>query len=190
MNEEIENVINLVDAAQKKGTFSLVDAVKGKANPKDSVDVYLDAEAAYDLKKINELLIGLPDPDEMAVLEKQAAELSEKIMQSKVTFHMRGIDQRETELIEAKIRKEHANNDDEVEILTEYLCALVAANIVSVEDANGNVDDHIFTTREIMNIREAMPVESWNKLVQTMQGLTLATGYFKGLTDAGFLQKS
>jgi hypothetical protein len=190
MNEEIENVISLVEAAQKKGTFSLVDAVKGKANPKDSVEIYLDAETAYELNKLNEELTGEPDPEKHAALEAKAAELVEKIKQSKVTFHMRGIDQRETELIEDKIRKVWGDDGDEVAILTEYLCALVAANIVSVEDADGNVDEHVFTAREMMNIREAMPVESWNKLVQTMQGLTLATGYFKGLTDAGFLPKS
>lgn len=190
MNEEIENVINLVEAAQKKGTFSLIDAVKGQSNPKDSVDIYLDAEAAYDLKKVNEKLTGIGDPEALAELEAEAARLSEKIMKSKVTFHMRGIDQRETELIEAKIRKYWDTEEDETAFLTEYLCALIAANIVSVEDADGNVDDHVFTSNEIRNIREVMPVESWNKLVQTMQGLTLATGYFKGLTDAGFLQKS
>jgi len=190
MNEEIENVISLVEAAQKKGTFSLVDAVKGKANPKDSVEIYLDAETAYELNKLNDQLIGEPDPEKLEALEAKAAELVEKIKQSKVTIHMRGIDQRETELIEEKVRKNYPDEDSEIEILTEYLCALVAANIVSVEDADGNVDEHVFTAREVMNIREAMPVESWNKLVQTMQGLTLATGYFKGLTDAGFLPKS
>lgn len=188
--DEIENVVSLVEAAQKKGTFSLVDAVKGKANPRDSVEVYLDMESAYELAKLNDLLIGEPDPEKADILKAQADELSERILKSKLTFHMRGIDQRETELIEEKSRKDLGEEATDAEVWEDYLCALVAANIVNVEDADGNVDEHVFTTREIKNIRHAMPTESWNKIVQTMQGLTLATGYFKGLTDAGFLPKS
>jgi hypothetical protein len=103
---------------------------------------------------------------------------------------MRGIDQRETELIEKRVKEKHTDTIDDEEIMVDYLCELVAANIVSVEDADGNLDEHIYTGREIANIRNVMPAESWNKIVQTMQGLTLATGYFKGLTDAGFLPKS
>lgn len=188
--DEFENVINLVEAAQKKGTFSLIDAVKGKANPKDDVEVYLDAETAYELNKLNEELIGQPDPDLADQLKAKANELAEKIKASKVIFHMRGIDQRETELIEKKVMARFEEDPGTEEALTEYLCELVAANIVSVEDAEGNVDEHVFTAKEIKMIRHAMPVESWNKIVETMQGLTLATGYFKGLTDAGFLPKS
>ena len=188
--DEIENVVSLVEAAQKKGTFSLIDAVKGKANPKDDVDIYLDAESAYELVKVNDLLIGEPDPEKADALKAQADELSEKILKSKLIFHMRGIDQRETELIEEKSRKDLGDDASETQVWENYLCALIAANIVSVEDADGNIDEHVFTAREISNIRHAMPAESWNKLVETMQGLTLATGYFKGLTDAGFLPKS
>jgi len=188
--DEIDNVISLVEAAQKKGTFSLADAIQGKANPKDDVEVYLDAETAYELIKLNEELIGQPDPELADKLKAEADKLAEKIQQSKVIFHMRGIDQRETELIEKRVRAKFEDIDDEEEVMVSYLCELVAANIVSVEDADGNLDEHVYTGREIANVRNVMPVESWNKIVQTMQGLTLATGYFKGLTDAGFLPKS
>jgi hypothetical protein len=188
--DEMNNIIDLVEAAQKKGTFSLIDAVQGKANPKDDVEVYLDAETAYELNKLNEELIGQPDPELAEQLKAKADELVEKIKKSKVIFHMRGIDQRETELIEKKVMDRHKEDPGTEDALMEYLCELVAANIVSVEDADGNLDEHVFTWKEIQNIRHAMPVESWNKIVATMQGLTLATGYFKGLTDAGFLPKS
>jgi hypothetical protein len=70
------------------------------------------------------------------------------------------------------------------------MCALIAANIVSVENANGEVDERLFSKEDVIELRGVLPGESWDKLVATMQKLTLATGYFKGLSDAGFLQMS
>lgn len=188
MQEEIAEVLDLVEKAQARGTFSLADAIRGKANPSDSVEVYLDDESAYLLTKLNEELVLELDEQKVKELEAKAAELTKKILDSKVTFHMRGIDQAQVEAIENIVKKNHETPDDNW--WKEYLCALVAANITSVENANGDVDSHVFTTEEVIEIRNTVSAEAWEKIVATMQKLTLATGYFKGLTDAGFLQKS
>lgn len=188
MQEEIKEVLSLVETAQAKGVFNLADAIKGKANPTDSVEVYLDYESAYALTKINEEIIREIDPENLKPLEEQAAVLAQKIKDSKVTFHMTGIDQAQVEVIESKTRE--AVQGDEAEWWKTYLCALIAANITSVENANGDIDNHVFTTEEVIEIRNSIPAESWEKIMSTMQKLTLATGYFKGLTDAGFLQRS
>lgn len=188
MSDEVAEVLSLVEKAQAKGKFNLSDAIKGLANPTDSVEVYLDIYSAYELAKLNEKLINEPDIEISKELEAKAEELAEKIKASRLVFNMRGVDQNMVESLEASYRAKFAEKPDEMWV--EYMCALVAENIVSVEDADGNIDDHDFTAEEVMVLRASMPKESWEQVLGTMQKLTLATGYFKGLTDAGFLQKS
>jgi hypothetical protein len=185
---KVEDVLALVQDAQDIRKFNLADAVKGRAFPEDTVDVFLDVESAYQLSKLNEAIIQTLDEDEIAEFDKQAKVLSDKILESKLTFHMRGIDQKKIQAIEDSVRpKEESEEDDWI---LDYMSALIAANITKVVDASGAIDDHTFTQKEVDELRWSLPTESWDKLVSTMQKLTMATGYFQGLTDAGFLQKS
>ena len=191
MSEEtidVTEVLGLVEEAQKPGNFNLGEFVKGRGYPQDTVEVYVDVESAYELSKLNETLVQTTDEEELATLEAKAKELSDKILDSKLTFKMRGIDQRQVERIEEASRKKFDEEDSEWVI--DYMCELVASNIVSVTDSKGNVDERIFTGKDVEDLRGYLSSEAWEKLMNTMQKLTLATGYFKGLTDAGFLQKS
>lgn len=184
MSEE-KDALTLVQEAQSAKKFNLADVIKGRGFPEESVTVYVDTESAYELSRINEELILLTDPAESEPLEARVKELSDKILASKLVFHMRGIDQKQVELIEKQTRKEEGDD-----WLLDYFAGLVASNIVKVENAEGEVDERQFTTEEVSELRWGLPSESWEVLIQTMQKLTLASGYFKGLTDAGFLQKS
>lgn len=188
MSDEFAEVVSLVEKAQEKGKFNLAKAVKGLSYPTDSVKVYLDIDSAYKLNSVNDLIMQTGDLEELKPLEAQAKELADKVLASKVVFNMRGIDQKQIEAIEASIKEDKETASDEWWVA--YTCALIAANIVSVEDAEGNIDDHLFTYEDVVELRGTMPAEGWNKIMSTMQKLTLATGYFQGLTDAGFLQKS
>ena len=184
MSEE-KDALTLVQEAQSPTKFNLADVIKGRGFPEESVTVYVDTESAYELSRINDELILIQDPAESAPLEARIQELTDKILASKLIFHMRGIDQKQVELIEKQTRKEEGD-----EWLLDYFSGLVAANIVKVENAEGEVDERQFTTEEVSELRWGLPSESWEVLIGTMQKLTLASGYFKGLTDAGFLQKS
>lgn len=188
MSEDIKEVLDLVEEAQKPGNFNLGEFVKGRGYPQDTVEIYVDVESAYELSKLNDLLIKTEDEAELAKLEAKAKELADKIMASKLTFKMRGIDQRQVELIEEQSRKKFPDEDSAW--VLNYMSELIASNIVSVEDASGKIDERVFTGSDVEDLRAFLSGESWEKLVSTMQKLTLATGYFKGLTDAGFLQKS
>lgn len=185
---EHEEVLKLVEQAQSQTKFNLADVIKGRGFPEDTVDIYLDAESAYELSKLNEEIIELADGEDSSVLDEQAGELAKKIIASKLTFHMRGISQG---LIEAIEKKSKVNkSDDQESFILEYFSRLIAATIVRVVDAAENVDDHTFTLEDIVELRNSLPSESWEQLVATTQKLTLASGYFRGLTDAGFLPKS
>ena len=191
-----ENVIDMVNEAQKRGKFNLADAIKGRAFPEKSVDVYLDANAAMQLEEINQELndlLKLGNTAEYDKLEAVAQELAEQIKKSKLTFHMRGVGQAEVEAAVKKADELYPDADedqDNPDWVKYYLSSLIAANIVKVTDADGNEDTTKFTPEEMIELRGVIPIDSWAVLVETMQKLTLATSYFSAATDAGFLPKS
>lgn len=189
MTTETNEVISMVEKAQSKGNFKLADFIKGRNYPEDEVEIYFDVASAYEISKLNDQLILTDDPAVAAPIEDAIRELEKKVLASRLKFRMRGIDQKQVEAIEAIERKtsDDQTNDD---WYVDYMCALIAANIVSVENADGELDERLFTKEDAIELRGVLPGESWDKLVSTMQKLTLATGYFKGLSDAGFLQMS
>jgi hypothetical protein len=188
-----DNIIDLVQEAQKKGKFNLADAIKGRAFPSKEVDVYIDAASAYRLSEITEELKTVDPADaKYQELQDYAEELSKAITDSKLTFHMRGVGQGVVERItkEASDKYPPSEESENPDWIKYYLCGLIAENIVKVTDADGNEDEHKFTVEEIMDLRDIVPIDSWEILIDTMQRLTLASSYFEAVTDAGFLPKS
>jgi hypothetical protein len=190
-NEALE----LVKEAQSAKVFNLADAIKGRAYPTTSVKVYLDDQAALELVEVNQLMNRTTDADESAVLAEKAKELAEKIIQSSLTFNLRGIGQAAIEAVTDKMDAKYGVKADEdgisnPEWLKDYITTLVSLNIVSVEDSSGAVDNSGFDFAKVDELRKTISPTEWGKLVAGMQKLTLAGGYFEQLTDAGFLQKS
>lgn len=188
MSEDINEVVSLVEKAQAKGNFNLADFIKGRGYPEDSVEVYFDVASAYEISKLNDQLVLIDDPEKAKPIEDAIRELEKKVLASRLKFNMRGIDQKQVESIEAKEKETNPQEGDAWYV--DYICALIAANIVSIENADGDVDERVFTKDDVVALRGSLTGDSWEKLVSTMQKLTLATGYFKGLSDAGFLQRS
>lgn len=186
----IDEALKIVADAQSKGKFRLEDVIKGKGNPEDIVDVYTDSSAAYELSKISDLIDSTLDEKEEEELKAEAEPLKEKVLKSRLRFFMRGIDQGLVEAIEKQARERTKDEEDADRWVIYYFCGLIAANVYKVEDIDGNVDDRVFSMDDAIKWRESFPTEAWNVLIEAMQKLTLATGYFRGLTDAGFLQKS
>ena len=188
-----DNIIDLATEAQKKGKFSLADAIKGRAFPESSVDVYIDAASAFEFAELKEATSNMDatTPEYEAALVKME-ELTSAIKSSRLTFHMRGVGQGTVEAVTKEANEKYGTGDaaHEDEWIKFYLCALIAANVVKVSDVDGNEDDSTFTTEEIIDIRNTIPVDSWEVLIDTMQKLTLASSYFDAATDAGFLPKS
>lgn len=198
-NENInpEEVLQLVEKAQAKGTFDITEFAKGRAYPEDSVTAFLDVQAAYELSKLNERMREVTTPEELEPLEKTANELAQRVKDSKVVFYMRGVNQATIEKATSFCEKKYPPKtnalgqlEPNLEWVNEWTAMLVASNLVKTENANGDVDEREFTTEDVVALRHHLPKEVWDMLVEKMQKLTLATAYFEGLTDAGFLQKS
>ena len=191
---EIEAAMELVEEAQSKKVFNLSDAIKGRAYPQKDVTVYLDDEAALKLVELNDKMSSTTDPEEMKKLEAESEKLSETIKQSAVTFKMRGVSQDAIELVLKKMNEKYkvkgTAGTENPDWMRDYITNLVSLNIVSVSDSSGSEDSAEFDFEKAEELRRNIPAAEWGKLVEMMQKLTLAGGYFDQLTDAGFLQKS
>lgn len=192
-----EEALKLVKAAQSRGVFDITEFAKGRAYPQDTVVAYVDVDSAYELNKINtQINQALPGVD-ISELEAKAKDLTEKILASKIVFHMRGVNQSIIESINAKCDElyppktdEYGNEQLDENWMKVWTCSLVASNLIKVENAKGEMDERAFTYEEVDEFRQYLPKEVWDLITEKMQQLTLAGAYFKGLTDAGFLPKS
>jgi hypothetical protein len=198
MSENIDQAteaLELVKESQSKKVFSLVDAIKGRAYPQRDVTIYLNAEAAHRLRELDEVMKATTDVDAFEALQVEANQLAEQIKSSAITFTMRGVNQKTVELVLEQTNKLHnvAKDENPTEVpgwMRDYITTLVGLNIVSVRDSEGNVEEDVFDYDKAEELRVNLPLTEWNKLVESMQVLTLAGGYFDELTDAGFLPKS
>jgi hypothetical protein len=197
MSEELneaEQALELAKEAQSKKVFNLSDAIKGRAYPQKDVTIYLDDQTAMRLVELNSKMSSVTNPEEMAELEAEVVKLTKVIKESSLTFSMRGVSQEAIELVLKQMNQKHKVKNSEgtenAEWMKDYITTLVSMNIVSVTDYSGAKDSEAFDFAKTEEIRKNVPAAEWGKLVETMQKLTLAGGYFEQLTDAGFLQKS
>jgi hypothetical protein len=186
----LAEAIDLVAEAQKPGKFNLADAIKNRSFPEKSVVVYTDilsARKLYDLQEDLETAAFKGDVEEYSKLEEEAKTIAESVKSSKLVFHLKGLAQDVVDRIGDAI---DTNDKTDISWSKDYICALLAESITSVENASGDIDDHKFTLEDTKGMYVNLPQESWSLLIEAVEQLTLATGIFKGITDAGFLQKS
>lgn len=194
LNEATNEALDLAQEAQSKKVFNLADAIKGRSLPQKTVTLYLDEQSAMELYELNNSMNALLDAEEIAAMEAKAAVLKKNIDDSALTVVMRGVNQKEIEGVIEFCNSKHKVKDgqgsENVDWMVDYIMTLIAKNIVSITTAQGETDEGPFDYEKTDEIRGYIPANEWGKLVETMQKLTLAGGYFDQLTDAGFLQKS
>lgn len=184
----------MVNEAQKKGKFNLISAIKERAYPETTVDLFIDANSAFELEQLLEELGSMDATTKVyEELSTKADDLAKEILDSKITLYMRGVGQGEVERVTEEANKIYPDvkeGGEDPGWIKYYLSALIASNIYKVVDNNGNEDETKFTADDVMELRSVLPIDSWEVLIETMQKLTLATSYFEKVTEAGFLPKS
>lgn len=192
-----KETMEMVKEARKPGVFNLSEVIKGRGYPEREVTVYTNVDAAFKLIELEDQMkqVGGSDQKLYDELEARAQELAVTVQDSALKFMMRGVSQTVVEQVTKEAdstyktaKDEDGDNSDDW--FRFYVTSLVGKNIVKVTNASGDVDEKDFSFEEMLEIRNNLPGDSWGVLVNTMQKLTLASGYFKGLTDAGFLPKS
>lgn len=193
-NEATNEALDIAQEAQSKKVFNLADAIKGRALPKKAVTIYLDEQSAMELYELNEAMNPLLTDAEMAEREAKAAELKKKIDDSALVVNMSGVNQKTIEEVVEFCNVKHnvsdSDNTENINWMVDYILTLVGKNIVTITTADGQVEEGPLDYDQVNEFRGYIPGREWSKLVETMQKLTLAGGYFEQLTDAGFLPKS
>ena len=164
----------------EKKTFNFMDFAAGTNFPTDTVDVYTDADAAYQIGKLEAKANSTGDDKVVKELEESIAELRRQFKASKVTIYMRGISPRMEEKLNKEADKkfgsdEKANLNDKIQW---YNNAFIAAHITKVENAEGAVDDRDWTSEDITALFLTITPESIKRIVSMTQTLTLKADIF------------
>lgn len=194
-NKLVAEAVELAEKAQDRKVFNLTDFIKGRSYPEAEVVVYLDDQSAMQVLELNKKLAKALKPEELEAIEAQISDLTEKIKGTALTFKMRGISQEIVEAIMKKANVRHnvakaSDGANSPEWMRDYITMLIGENIVSVTNADGAVDSEHFDFDKTDALRKNLPASEWGKLVEAMEKLTLAGGYFDQISDAGFLPKS
>jgi hypothetical protein len=194
-NNIVEEAVKLAEKAQDRKVFNLADFVKGRAYPETEIVVFLDDNAALKIAELKDTLAGETNPDAVDALQKRIDELTEEVHNSALIFKMRGVSQEIVEAIMKKTNLRHniakaSDGASNPEWMRDYITMLIGENIMSVTNAMGEVDSEHFDFDKVETLRINLPGSEWGKLVEAMEKLTLAGGYFDQISDVGFLQKS
>lgn len=176
---------NVLTDAVSKGKFSVLEVAKERGYPQDIVDIYTDHETAFLVHRLEAKIADEKDGDKVNELDAERKALKEKVKDSVLTFHMRGISDGLVEDLQKQAKEKFGEEETpERAIYTNH--SYLANHIISVTNANGDVDDHQWTPEELGQLKRDLPPESFEKLVALMYELTFAARYFDEVVNADF----
>lgn len=186
------DVEEAVEAAQEKGTFSVLAAAKGIAYPKEEVVLFQDVKSAYEIGILERSMesLGKDDTEMINRVDEEILELKKKVRASALTFHLTGLAPGVIEDIQTEIWGMYPKTEDEGKSNLLINMSYIAASIQKVVDADDNEDVHLWTRDEVTDLRRTLPDESFDKLGEKVAELSFVGAYFDQATDADFLSKS
>lgn len=176
----------IVEAAKAKGTFSVLEVAQGRGYPQDIVTVYTDHVSAYEIHLLEKQIADEKDDERVNELDARINELKQKVKASALTFHLRGISPRDIKAIQKAARKEFGEEADFGEAANWQNDRYVAAHIVSVHDAQDNVDEHDWTGEEVEQFRLSVHADTYEPIAKLVTELSFASAYFDATVDADF----
>lgn len=211
-----------VEEMKEAGTFDLASALKGTSYPTDEVTIFLDGEAAHELNmvlaEISELgfqsaELGaksnggiVDDPEKVEVdekiaeLEARQKELIAEVLESALTFNLRGLGRKTWKVIieswtrkSKKFAKENGLEEEErIDWANDKINAeLIAKSIVKITNAQGQEQVGAVAVETIEDLQGSVLQSEFAKLLDTANNLTFANGLFSNAiaADADFLSK-
>lgn len=176
----MSDAIKAVEDALSPKTFDIVEAVQGKAYPTEDVTVFFDEVAIRDLRKANKELTEIARRGESdEELEDKVHALADKVQESANTFTFRGVSQK---VIDEATEK-HGDSGHDFNIF------IMQQSLVKVTNTAGAVDDREFTFEDMKTIYYGLPQGEYERLQETIMGLSFAATIFDEAVDAGFLQR-
>lgn len=171
-------------------TFSLMDAIRGRTYPEDSVTVYTDVAALYRLGILNLRADSAKTDEETVALEAEIAEVSKEIERSGLTFHMRGFDLRTAENIRTSELGADFAGDPTDEQSEHVEAASIAMATQFVTDVDGNHASAAPSRDDILVMKRILPSPEFQKLNDLTWDLTFRAWQYDAAVTPDFSQKS
>lgn len=186
------DVKQAVEAAQEKGTFSVLAAAKGIAYPKEEVTVFQDVKSAYEIGILERTLDNLTNADKEKTerIEEQIGGLKKNVVDSRLTFHLTALSPGVVEDIQTEGWGMFPKDEDANEATFHINMSYIAASVQKVVDGEDNEDKHVWTGEEIAELKKTLPDESFEKISAKVMELSFVGAYFDQAVDADFLSKS
>ena len=205
-NESVfEEAKESVEAAKAPGTFNIVNLLRDRAYPEQSVTVYLDEQAAYAGGEIDSRIATTADDAEVERLTGERETIVEQLKKSAVTFHLKGLtESRRNDMLKQAKKKypieytremnpmtgesirEEKDSAERDELFTDFLWQ---ASILRVEDSEGNIQEN-FGYSDIREMRSNLPLASSAKITEAIEKIRVATAVFMHEVNEDFLPKS
>ena len=170
-------------------TFDVLGTVKGTTYPTKDVPVFTDQESAHQIAVLDAEANETLDADRVNELDEQIAVLRDKIKATVLTFHLRGIGRGVRVAVQQKVKQTKFGEDENARNLFTD-ASYLAEHIVRVTNADGAVDEHIWSPEQAQELILSLPDEEAQKLLSAMMELTFQAAYFEGAVGADFLPKS
>lgn len=104
----------------KAKDFDIFEMAQGTTYPKDSVAIYFDQETAYNISQLDERLNSSEkyslDEKEINKLEKERAELLEKLNESRVYIHAQGVPTTKTQELYKEMDEKYGSDKDNAKV--------------------------------------------------------------------------
>lgn len=200
MTETIENV----SEALSSETFDVLDFVAGAGGPRDTVTVFTDKAAGYELLKllaaeeVSDADIesqGLSIADDVPWIDPVEREaLVKRINDSKITFHLQGLTpERRKEIRNALVEKHDYKEDEDPALYADYFeefsAQLIAESIQKVVNAKGQSDTKPWTTDRVLALKGMILDGEYARLDAETFQLTYNAEIFDRAVNADFLSR-
>lgn len=164
----IENVEKQIVNAQTEGVFSFLDTAADIQKVRDTVTVYLDEVAIYELNKLNRLDVRDQEPDH----DEKVAALNKRIREKTYTFHLVGITHERLEELQDKAEHELPTRYTQIKVPTKSGSELQRRELPNPDrerrfnalrwaEQMEMVVDHLGRTDMAPGIKVAETISSW-----------------------------
>lgn len=168
----------MVDAS----TFDLFEFVSGQSYPEDTVQVYTDRATVYKIDKLETEISNEVDSEKSNELDAQIKALVEKVRETSLTFHLRGIPTPVVIDVEKKVDAKFGEGSEDPERHIDKFNELIALHIQYVSRPDGSKDLRTWDRESVEKLFETLPAGQAAKLLDATVELSIRAREFENYT--------
>lgn len=216
----MSDIEEIVEKARKPGTFNIVDVVKGRSYPTDTVDVFIDENVAFQASELDAAIVKISETMDKKNLDKKTLDgflkkreeildrkekLVEEMGGTRYVFHLTGVSEgKRQDLYDKAVEKyavEYEKNRNAFTGETEkvelenverdrYFTSLLWEASVVKIVAPDGDEQTSINYEEALELRRSLPLASASAITEAIEKMRAATAIFMISVNEDFLAKS